>query len=403
MYPIPYTNMPTLRALYKSLTEDKWRKSNPFSDEISKVHEIVFDPFSTPAYREEAYLLWMQGHQPCLFGKIAAASHRIHFCVLDESDILGSEADVAKKIEHERIEWKRRSLRPHASFSHPAHGFVLLASSPRLAKAAPDNNLRRFAERLLSLWKVLEHVEPQGKIYSEWLYLQNPKNRKYVRFQFSVDFFMAQGDGRWWQDHRIPGGIAFTANSVGHMRRYREWYENYKKQKEWAIEVAMRTIHAAQPTDSGKATWLKPLIDGKPIVSDVRCPFSDPSKIRPELVGMDWSRYGGHLHTDQAVRDEFFWDEPAKHPDVTKQEYIQDFAYLIDKRQIDHNLFVEGQNVAEREVFDEIGDPSNYVRISVKPSKRRLSARVPEAERKAGEVKKKLQSLRSWRFNEEYS
>src|SRR4030095_3567143 len=395
--------MQPLRTLYRKLTEDEWRKTHPFSDNISKVHDIVFHPYRTDGQREEAYLLWMQRNQPCLFGRIAAASRRIHFCILDEEDILSSDAHIADKIEQERLEWKRRSLHPHESFSHPAHGFVVLATSPRLAMAAPDQNLRTFSEKLLSLWKVSEKKEAQGKVHSEWLYLRNPKKKEYLRFQFSVDFFMAQGDGRWWQDHRVPGGIAFTANSVGHMKRYREWYENMKKQTEWIAQTAMLTIAAAQETASGKATWLRPLVDGKPVVRDLKCPFAKPESLRKELQGMDWTRYAGHLHTDHSIRDEFFWADADKHPDVTRSEYIQDFGYLIDTRERDHHLFVHGQNVADREVFGDIGNPVDYVGITTRYNKRVVPTDKEEAPSSAealgaSEVEKKLKEIRSWKL-----
>ncbi len=388
--------MPSLQSLYKDLTQDLWRKDHAFSSDVEKVHGVIFDSWRTEAQREEAYLLWMQKNQPCLFGRIAAASQRLHFCILDEEILRGSDKKISEKIEYERTEWKRRSLRPDPTFSHPAHGFILTAISPRLASAAPDNNLRRFSEKLLSLWKVSAKDEPQGKVHSECLYLQNPKSGGYVRFQFSVDFFMAQGDGRWWCDHRIPGGIAFTANSVGHMLKYREWYEKLRKQEEWILQTAMLTIDAAQETEFGKATWLKPLLKGKPIVKDLKCPFSNPRK---ELEAKDWTRYGGHLHTDLAIRDEFFSTSPDKGPDITDGEYVQDFAYLTDKRQRDHQLFIQGQNVSEQEVFDEIGDPEDYVRVSVKRPKLRKNP-TPEFTAGVAEVERKLDELRVWKLDE---
>lgn len=385
-----------LRALYEKLTEDKWRHHNRFTDDIQKVHDIVFHPYRTDAQREEAYLLWFQRHQPCLFGRIAASKRRLHFCFLGEDDLVKSDQEITEQIQRDRIIWKQRSLRPHPDFSNPAHGFLLIAVSPKLALASPDNNLRQFAEKLLSLWDVTQTDEVAGHIASETLYLQHPHERIYVQFRFSVDFFMAQGDGRWWQDHRIPGGLAFTANSVGHMRRYREWYEGLAKQEEWILQTAMLTINSAADTDYGKATWLRPLINGHPQVSGLNCPFSNPEQVKPELKGKDWTRYGGHLHTDHAVREEFFRDEPEKVADVTATEYLEDFAYLYDTRQKDHILFVQGQNVAESLVFSEIGNPEDYVRITAsRPPPR---ARSFEVETHPGtiEVEKKLGEIRSW-------
>ena len=307
--------------------------------------------------------------------------------------------EVARQIQADRLAWKQRSLRPHAGFSNPAHGFLLVAISPKLALAAPDENLRQFSEKLLSLWGVPSATGPAGLVHSETLFLQHPTERTYLQFRFSVDFFMAQGDGRWWQDHRIPGGIAFTANSAGHMRRYREWYEGMSGQEEWVLQTAMLTIDRAQDTPHGKATWLRPLINGKPIVSDLQCPFSKPDKLRPELQGKDWTRYAGHLHTDQAIRDEFFFDEAEKVSEVTAKEYAQDFAYLYDAKETDHVLFIQGQNIAESAVYAETGNPQDWVRITATRPKRRMG--VPQYDAATpdyAEVEKKLDAIRHWGF-----
>jgi hypothetical protein len=391
-----------LRNLYGDLTEDKWRKDHVFSEHMLKIHEIVFHPYRTDAQREEAYLLWLQRFQPCLFGRIAAAKQRLHFCFLGEDDLMKSDQEVAAQIQQDRIAWKQRSLRPHPELSNPAHGFLLVAVSPRLALAAPDANLRAFTEKLLSLWGVPQSDEASGHITSETLFLQHPNEREYVQFRFSVDFFMAQGDGRWWQDHRIPGGLAFTANSAGHMRRYREWYEGMTQQEEWVLQTAMLTIHSAAETPYGRATWLRPLINGQPHVSGLKCPFSNPDKVKPELQGKDWTRYGGHLHTDHAIREEFFWNEPEKVADITATEYLEDFAYLYDPRQKDHVLFVQGQNVAESAVFDEIGNPEDYVRIvgnRPKPTARSFDDGTA-AHPGAIEVEQKLRAIRPWALTE---
>jgi hypothetical protein len=52
----------------------------------------------------------------------------------------------------------------------------------------------------------------------EQIYLQKPDARMTTWKWFAgVNYFCAQGDKRWWQDHRIPGGMAFSVNSVGHL------------------------------------------------------------------------------------------------------------------------------------------------------------------------------------------
>jgi hypothetical protein len=384
-----------LRDLYSKLAEDKWRTQTPFSADIQKVHEVVFHPFRSDAQREEAYLLWLQRNQPCMFGRIVASKQRIHFCFLDEEDFTKSDQEIGEHIQRDRIAWKQRSLRPFPELSNPAHAFLLVALTPRIAFAAPDVALRQFSEELLKVWGLQQSDEPSGRMTWESLYLQHPKDLTYVRFQFSIGFFMAQGDGRWWHDHRIPGGLAFTANSTGHMRRFREWYEGLPGQEEWVLNTTMLTIDAAADTPYGKATWLRPLINGKPLVSGLQCPFSDISKLKAELQGKDWTRYGGHLHTDHAVRDEFFWSEPEKVADITKTEYLLDFTYLFDPRQQDFGRFIQGQYVSQNEVFDDIGNPEDYNKIVGKRPKPQ-SRSVDEVDSRAQEVERKLQSLRAW-------
>lgn len=396
-----------LRDLYGRLTEDALRQNRPFSEDVQKLHEIVFHPFRSPGQRDEAYLLWLQTRQPCLFGRIAAAQKRLHLCVLGEEHFQNADQQIAERIAAARIAWKRRSLWPHDSVSNPAHGFLLLAVSQKLALAAPDENLRRFAEKLLALWGCPKSEGQSGTVHSEFLFLRHPQEKQYVRFTFSVDFFMAQGDGRWWHDHRIPGGLGFTANSVGHMRKYQEWFEKRDGQEEWVLQTAMLTIAKAVDTQYGKATWLKPLINGKPFVENLKCPFAHPEKIKPELHGKDWTRYGGHLHTDHSIRPEFFWNDAQKVADITAQEYLQDFAYLFDPRQKDHTSFVVGQNVSENEVFEELGNPEQWVRIVGAPPKKTRPAAIgededdvavtaEEASKDDTEVELLLKAVRQW-------
>jgi hypothetical protein len=60
---------------------------------------------------------------------------------------------------------------------------------------------------------------------------------------FNVDFFACAGDGRWWHDHRFPGGIAYTANSTGHMMRFRDWYQAKDQSEAWGLKQAMLNLY----------------------------------------------------------------------------------------------------------------------------------------------------------------
>jgi hypothetical protein len=357
----------SLRDLYQALKPDKWRRGHKFSKDIDVVNEVLFDTYATPGDRKEMVLSWFQRHQPCLFGRVAASSSSLHLCILTETDFLTrSDRQVKEIIKRELLEWKRRSARPTEESGSPAHGFVLLAASRHLAYAAPDEHLYALACRLRDVWGCRMTKGSAGTTHWETLYLQNPEDGQYVQFTFTVDFFGAQGDGRWWHDHRSPGGILFTANSIGYMQKYRELYQELKDQQDWVLQTAMLTIHKAAQTEYGKATRLKKLGPGKrPFLEDIPCPFTKPEALKTHLTDKDWTRYAGYLHTDHSIRPEFFHEDPAPIADITEGEYLQDFTYLYHAGAPDHAKFVAGNNISEKDVFKALGPVSEWNKIVV--------------------------------------
>jgi len=390
----------TIKELVRQLTEDEWRKANPFAEDVQAVHQVLFHPYASDDDRQEALADWFQRHQPCLFGRIAAVQNALHYIFLDDDDLRESDQHIAERIQLGRRAWWQRSVFPRAGFSSPAHGLVLSVASQRVAFAEPNTVLRKLAEKLLRLWSCPSTKEPQGEVHWEELFLQNPSDESFVKFTFSVDFFAAAGDGRWWQDHRLPGGIGFTANSVGHMGRYREWYEHRDDQRVWLLETAMETIARASETKHGKATWLRPLVDGRPFLPEVSCPFRE---CKATLEGYDWTRYAGHLHTDHSVRPEFFRASPDKPSEARRTEWVQDFQYLYDGANPDHIRFVHGMPISSREVYDKVGRPEDYVQIaSPRPprAKRQGEARIYDEDRHS-EVEALLDVCRSWTLTRE--
>jgi len=377
-----------VRSLLRQLRRDPWRDRHGFSESVCAAHNVLFHPFATKAEKQEALALWLQGkdNQPCLFGRIAAASNSLHFCIVDDDDLRESDEVIAGVVQTERLAWKRRSLNPARAGVAPAHGFVVVIASQRIALAEPDETLYRLACQLQDLLRCETTQEEHGTVVWEHLFLQNPQTEECVRFTFSVDFFGSAGDGRWWQDHRIPGGFAFTANSVGHMRRYREWYKEMANQREWVLKTAMETIAYAADTPFGRATWLRELSGGPPFVADVPCPFASPADVKESLKGRDWTRYGGHLHVDHAVRREFFERDPGKPKDVVGHEWLQDFQYLYDEERKDHLRFVQGAAVTMEEVEGELGKLVDYVSLS--GTHRRKTARRDEALAIGGDIRR---------------
>jgi len=235
---------------------------------------------------------------------------------------------------------------------------MLLVISQRVAFASPDSNLFDFAKTLRDLLA----QEGADRVHWQRLYLAHPSDKRCLKFTFTIDYFGAQADGRWWHDHRVPGGIAFTANSVGHMKWYADWYEQPRK-NDWVLRQAMETIAGSANTSYGKATWLKSLPDSRqPVVARLANPFDDQHSLKPALRDKDWTRYGGFLHTDHSVRPEFFRESPAP-DDIDDKSWLQDFTYLYDPTSPDHARFVAGEECPFSEAVADIGDPETYVEI----------------------------------------
>lgn len=358
--------MTTTKELFERVSGDPWRIKNPFRDEILQANALLHNSAATEAEMSECMMLWCKRWQPCQFGKVAASENRIHFAFLTEKAIQEwSDEEIAEKIGEEKKLWKQR-----AAFdpSKAAHSFVLVVASHRVAFAIPDQHLRAFSDRILELasWECDRHgTRRVNTVTSDFLYLKCPKDDRFYGFQFNADFFACAGDGRWWRDHRVPGGIAFTANSTGHMIAFREWYQGKDNCHEWALKQAMLTVNNAEPTreadsdsplEQGKATWLLPLReDGKPLVEGIACPLKEvPSKLKDK----DWTRYEGVLHTDHAVREEFFLDRKVA-PNSTKP-YLMDLTYLFEKKLKDFAEFTGGKLFTIDEIYAEIGRPEDW-------------------------------------------
>ena len=132
------------------------------------------------------------------------------FCFLTHEELIRDEREVAGRIAKARLAWRRRARRGES------HGFVILAVSETLANAEPNEALFEVARRIAELY--LCRDVPADRIVHDELFLETQESRSW---RVGVNYFGAQGDGRWWKDHRIPGGIGLSMNSVGHMAE--EW------------------------------------------------------------------------------------------------------------------------------------------------------------------------------------
>jgi hypothetical protein len=185
------------------------------------------------------------------------------------------------------------------------------------------------------------------------------------------------------------------------MRAFREWYaRDGKSDVEAMLGLAMRTIKSAAPTKSviagakppgtvgdplaeGRATWLVNVDgDGKPFLRDVAPPWKTSPK---DLEGKDWTRYEGVLHTDHAIRQEFF--DPRDVPSTAGKPYRMDLSYLYDKGQGAFLEFTGGREFTEEQIYRELGTPDTWTH-------RAADEPLTRTEEEARKVAEQLDALR---------
>lgn len=342
----------TISHLYSQLEPDGWREVQGFSPEVKEANRRLFEPGISDAEAEQVLSTWLQKHQPCLFGRIAAKLDGISYCILREGDLGRPDEFIKDKIQAARLAWTRDG------FDGKKSAFIIIAVSPRIANALPGPEMRELARRLCHLY--LETNIETDYAHLEQIYLQKPGARMTTWKWFAgVNYFCAQGDKRWWQDHRIPGGMAFSVNSVGHLvksgmiaKAMNELDgltgapgEGYPEAKidslAKALDLAMRTIDKASVAVSGKATELLPLPDDHRELPIPECPV----KLSNAMSDKNFCEYRGRYHTDYTLPSEYFL------PDVERPKGLKvhslDFTYLFHKSiaNPDFRLMGEGHQI----------------------------------------------------------
>jgi hypothetical protein len=323
-----------LRELIKQLTADPWRQEVGFSSEMEIAHQQLFQSDIGDQHAATIINNWIAQFQPCLFGRIAARLGLISYCILSENDLEQSDEVIRDKIQQSRLEWLQNGLRGEKS------AFVIVALTRSFTNAQPDEIMKQTAQRLCELY-LLQPIDVD-QIYLDALELEIPRKNgsSKWRWEVGVNYFCAQGDKRWWQDHRIPGSMSFSMNSVGHlvksgqlagaMRALEsrmstesdEWRHPSLDSLERALIVAMQTIDKASITVSGRATNLLPL--PHPLDERPKCPIDLPK----ELTDKDYCEYEGFYHTDHTVPSVYFIDSVERPTSITAQPL--DFTYLFD-------------------------------------------------------------------------
>jgi hypothetical protein len=331
----------SVSELLSAVQPDPWRSEVGFSAEVAEANQRLFDSSASADQLISTINEWISKYQPCLFGRIAAKCGFLRYCVLTERDLQGSDESIREKIQAARTAWTR------AGYDGQASGFIILAISESLARATPDENVKQLALRLCSLY-LLKDVRPDEIVHDE-IFLEKPgPKRNTWRWLAGINYFSSQGDKRWWQDHRIPAGVAFSVNSVGHMVKSAILARGMKAlgqeldapDEGWSLSkvdslgkahvLAMQTIARASEGPSGRATELLSFPGG----AAAGCPADVPAS----LSGKDCSEYLGHYHTDYTVPSEYF------RPDILRpgnaQSHILDFTYLFNDT-VDNPDFVE--------------------------------------------------------------
>ncbi|MBX3404075.1 MAG: hypothetical protein KF699_11755 [Phycisphaeraceae bacterium] len=290
-----------LKALLDRIVPDPWRTANPYSEAFASATSQVLNAASD-ADRSEVLSAWLEANQPCLFGRTAAKLRRIEFCFLSEADLYAGDDHVTGRIAKHRLQWRRRAFKGESS------AFIILAYSELFASAEPNDDLFLLAQKLAELYLMQE--VPEDAIRHDTVMLKTPTER--LSWKVGANFFGAQGEGRWWADHRIPAGFGLSMNSVGHFacvnRMERGGAEGDQRYGlDSALRIAMQLLNSTLPGPDGRNTWLLEVAD-KPEPVAVRCPVALPKA----LNGKNRCEYAGLYHTDQTLPRAYFLPDPRR-------------------------------------------------------------------------------------------
>lgn len=289
--------------------------------------------------------------------------------ILSKLDLEKPDLFIRDKIQDARLQWQQDGLKGEKS------AFVILALSEKIALSQPDSTLMHLARKLCFMYLLKEVRENQ--IFLDSIDLDLPsKGGNRIRWDVGINYFSAQGDKRWWQDHRIPGGMAFSMNSVGHMAKsgrlskaMREFEKSMSITSEgWrhpsinsldeALVYAMRTIANASVAISGKATELLSLESSETLKAE-KCPVNLPK----DLDNKNCREYAGFYHTDITIPSEYFLSDIERPYSISPQQL--DFTYLFDNS-LDNPDYInmgEGRRVCTDEGLEVLSNLTEADRI----------------------------------------
>lgn len=307
---------------------DRLRKTKRFSADMQSTNAILLNPENTKSQKIKAYWAWLAKNQPCVFGRLAATQKRVFICLLEENEVLGmprGDDDLHDTIQDYRQLWKRYALDGLSS------SFVLAVIGKSLVDETPGERLKEFCRRLLELYMDVPDI-PDDTIVPQreyvFLKLAGESDGKILKFATLPNVFCIQGDGRWWQDHRCPGGVMITSNALGHdvySRNGRTPIDNAKKVE--ALEQAMRTINNAYKE---KPTKRAGGLQHCPATSLVSKGAETCPTLKRDLAEYSADHYEGYFHTDHLLPSAFF--QEARDPTELTRYQDLGLRYIWDPR-----------------------------------------------------------------------
>jgi len=299
-----------------------------FSDDIVETNSILNDPGKSKEKKRDAFKRWLAKSQPCLFGQTAARNDKVFVCLLEEDEILrmqNGDDDLRQTITDHQLVWRRYALHGLSS------SFVILLCSRTIAGIAPCDELKELCRRLMELYLNCSIGDNEILQHEEWVYLAKGKGQSQSLLKFATlpNIFCAQGDRRWWHDHRTPGAIMITSNALGHFMHTQS--NSNSPDTNRALRMAMGTISGAyNENKKGPATCLisLPLGEISPIQTD------------QQLGRYSARTYYGKFHTDHLIPSEFF---TAKSPSTYYTDL--DFSYIHDVNNPEHSELMAGVSV----------------------------------------------------------
>jgi hypothetical protein len=315
-------------------TKDGFRTKRPFSQDMAATQAILFSTGYSKRSKVREFRKWLETNQPCVFGKVAAKNKNVFICLIEEDEILNmrkGDSDLRDTIQDYRQVWKRHALEGLSS------SFIVLLVSRALTLLEPGEDLKQICRRLMELYMEVDVPDDSILTQREYVFLHRTfeNKSKLLRFSTLPNIFCAQGDGRWWHDHRTPGGIMITSNALGHFMYSRTAKESLDDASNgWALENAMRTIsnaHKEKKLKHTPATFLVPASENQ------LCPFKSTS----EFAKYSTVSYQGYFHTDHLIPAVFF----QRGMDTVNEEHNVRSSCFIAPCSFDYELLRDVKNV----------------------------------------------------------